>query len=1108
LPGLRHPQAIPSLTRPFRARQDRQILLLVAVLSLLPFILESLGLLGLFDAASRSVPGSPVTAAAFAPVAGSRNGLAALHLLPHLLILALAIGTFAVGWLCRQLSRDDEIIAWGFISLGLGLLHTVPVLALELCSGLGNGVDPHTPALGAIGRGGAMVFFTTGLWLLTRRGRPRQARHWRLAGAGLVGLLGATTLLSFVAARIGPAGGGDTWPRLVGLLPLLLWGLAVATVATAPPRLNQVRSCLERATVLALLPLGMAQAYLAFASRTAIDDHPSIAHGLLAGACLLACGSAAIDLLRLHDAEREARERRFLRGLIDALPQLITLKDEQGRFTLVNRAAAEFIGREADQIIGRDPADWGDDPVVAARFRENDRLLLSEMRRDTREDTLVDAVGRRRVFDSRREPIVSPDESALLVLGVASEITELRAAQAALEGQNRLQSVLMDSLPNPIFIKDLQGRYIGLNAACAEFFDRAAGTILGKTVRDVFPPDQAREHEAADAELLAGPGRQAYESRVPCGDGSLRNVVIHKAIFPDADGKVAGLVGLLIDVTEARAAEAALRASEERWRTMIENQGEGIGIIDPQERFTFANPAAERIFGVPPGGLAGRQLADFLAGASLARLRDQFAPNRPLERASYELQITTPERIARDLLVTVSPHVGSDGAFAGLFGIFRDITANKRAESALRANLKQTRLILDQASDPFVMLDGKRAVTRWNRRAEELFGWPYQEVTGHPLTEFLGDVFHRPDGEDLLASLESGTTGPAARTAFMSTARTRDGRELPIEVSAWSVRAGDQVLVNAFMRDLSAAQTALREKEILDVQLRQAQKLEAIGQLAAGIAHEINTPTQYVGDNLRFLTDAFADISRALDAYGRMFAAARAGERDAGGAAEIAATLAGLDLDYLASEVPTALRQSLEGMDRVATIVRAMKEFSHPGTLQKQAVDINHGIRNTITVSRNEWKYVAELVTDLDEALPPVPCLPGELNQVILNLIVNSAHAICQKTGGEGAKGTIRVTTRQVGDCAEIRVADDGAGIPAAIRDRIFEPFFTTKEVGKGTGQGLTIAHAVVTQKHGGTLAFETEEGRGTTFIIRLPLDPERGQACREAEHEEEHSVR
>ncbi|MHB8078228.1 MAG: PAS domain-containing sensor histidine kinase [Candidatus Krumholzibacteriia bacterium] len=1107
MPWPRLSRAVSWMLQPFHARPDRQVLLLVAALSLTPFILDAVGLLSFIDATAHlasASSGPGVTAL----MADSRQSLAALHLVQHLLILALAVGTFAFGWLYRRLSRDDDIAAWGFLVLGLGLLHTVPVLVLELVPGLQGHVDPHAPVLGVISRSAAMIFVAVGLWILTRRGYPRRPRHWRIATAGLAGSLGAATLFTVLAARAGLADLTGATVQLAGMLPLLLWGGAMAVATTAPPARNRSRSCLERATVLALVPLGMAQGYLAFASRWGGDNHPAIAHGLLAGACLLGCGGAVVDLLRLHDAQRGARERSFLRGLIDALPQLITLKDEQGRFTLVNRAAAEFMGRDPDQIIGRDPAEWGDDPAVAARFRAEDRRLLDEMRRDVREDTLADATGRLRVFLSLRQPILAPDEDALLVLGVSSEITELRSAQTALEDQNRLQSVLMDALPNPIFIKDPQGRYLGYNAACAEFFRRDRQELVGRTAGDLFPPERAQEHEMVDAHLMAAPGQHSYESILTRGDGSLRNVIMQKATFQNADGEVAGLIGLILDVTEARAAEAAVRTSEERWRTMIENQGEGVGIIDLEERFVFANPAAERIFGVPRDGLTARRLADFLAPQSLAHIRGEAGRNRRGERASYEVQITTPDGLARDLLVTVTPHRDADGTFAGLFGIFRDITVSKRAEQALRTSLKQTRMILDQASDPFVTLDEQRTVARWNRRAEELFGWSHQEVIGRPLADLLGNVAPRPDGDGLLDRLGPVLTGATARAAFRSTVRGRDGRELPVEVSAWSVRTEERTLVNAFMRDLSEEQAAQREKEILDVQLRQAQKLEAIGQLAAGIAHEINTPTQYVGDNLRFLADAFADVARALDAYGRLVAASRNGPPDPAVAAEVAQTLAGLDLGYLATEVPTALNQSLEGVERVATIVRAMKEFSHPGSQQKQAVDINHGIRNTITVSRNEWKYVAELETELDETLPAVPCLPGELNQVILNLIVNGAHAIRERTGGTGAKGTLRVATRRNGCCVEIRVSDDGAGIPAAIRDRIFEPFFTTKEVGKGTGQGLTIAHAVVTQKHGGTLTFETAEGRGTTFIIRLPLDPDGGQACGEAVHEEEHSVR
>ncbi len=196
-----------------------------------------------------------------------------------------------------------------------------------------------------------------------------------------------------------------------------------------------------------------------------------------------------------------------------------------------------------------------------------------------------------------------------------------------------------------------------------------------------------------------------------------------------------------------------------------------------------------------------------------------------------------------------------------------------------------------------------------------------------------------------------------------------------------------------------------------------------------------------------------------------------------------------LDWDYLKEEIPRAIDQSIEGIQRVTSIVQAMKEFSHPGSKQKINADLNRIIETTITISRNEWKYVATLETDLDPELQSVPCLVDEMGQVILNLLINAAHAIENELGNnpEGKKGRICISTRQYDQYVEIRISDTGCGIPASIESKVFDPFFTTKEVGKGTGQGLTIAHDVITGKHNGTLVFETEPGAGTTFIIRLP---------------------
>jgi signal transduction histidine kinase/HAMP domain-containing protein len=266
-----------------------------------------------------------------------------------------------------------------------------------------------------------------------------------------------------------------------------------------------------------------------------------------------------------------------------------------------------------------------------------------------------------------------------------------------------------------------------------------------------------------------------------------------------------------------------------------------------------------------------------------------------------------------------------------------------------------------------------------------------------------------------------------------------------------------------------------------------SQKLESVGRLAAGVSHEINTPVQFVTDNVHFLrtsmTDiaavalAYRDLQRAVQSQGDVVAAAqRAAE------AEKAA-----DLDYVLENAPPAIDSALEGLGRIATIVRSMKEFAHPDQAVKQSADLNQAIRSTLVVARNEYKYVAELDTQLAD-LPLVQCYLGEFNQVILNLLVNASHAISDVVKDSGNLGKITVRSRLDGDEVEISIADTGMGIPEAVRAKIFDPFFTTKEVGKGTGQGLAIARSVIVNKHGGTLRFETECGKGTTFYIRLPV--------------------
>ncbi|QDT12181.1 sensor histidine kinase [Planctomycetes bacterium K23_9] len=281
--------------------------------------------------------------------------------------------------------------------------------------------------------------------------------------------------------------------------------------------------------------------------------------------------------------------------------------------------------------------------------------------------------------------------------------------------------------------------------------------------------------------------------------------------------------------------------------------------------------------------------------------------------------------------------------------------------------------------------------------------------------------------------------------------------------------------------------------EKIELRLAQAQKLESIGELAAGIAHEINTPIQYVGDNTRFVQTACDDLVDVLQSCQALIATLNE-EGDVDKAKQTLQTsLDDADVEYLLEEIPSAITQTLDGVDRVANIVRAMKEFSHPGVSEMALTDLSNAIENTVMVARNEWKYVAEMETEFDPDLPPVSCLPGELNQVLLNMVVNSAHAIAESLGESSEqKGKIKISTHLATPFAEIRISDNGTGVAEEDIQRIFAPFFTTKAVGKGTGQGLAIAQTVIVEKHGGAIEVESQLGQGTTFIIKIPIDQTR----------------
>ena len=411
------------------------------------------------------------------------------------------------------------------------------------------------------------------------------------------------------------------------------------------------------------------------------------------------------------------------------------------------------------------------------------------------------------------------------------------------------------------------------------------------------------------------------------------------------------------------------------------------------------------------------------------------------------------------------------------------------AEESLRRSHAETSQFLNAIQSILIGVDAQGKIIWWNHAAQKIFAMEEAEVVGKSLNA-CGAHWNFPDITARLAEMVSQQEPVYLNDVLL---RRAQEEEAILGFALHPFKQGPEGASGGLLIGVDVTQ-----RRILEAQLCQAQKLESIGQIAAGIAHEINTPTQYVGDNTRFIRDAFTDIQTVLEKFTELLESVRGGSLRPELIAEVERELQATDIEYLSEEVPHAIEQSLEGVSRIARIVQSMKDFAHPGSGEKMSADINKAIESTITVARNEWKYVAEMETHFDKALPPVPCLLGEFNQVILNMIINATHAIADVVGdGSQGKGKITVTTAKVDDAwVEVRVADTGTGIPVEARSRIFDPFFTTKEVGKGTGQGLAISHTVIVEKHGGQLSFETEMGRGTAFIIRLPLEPS-GKTCR-----------
>jgi len=537
--------------------------------------------------------------------------------------------------------------------------------------------------------------------------------------------------------------------------------------------------------------------------------------------------------------------------------------------------------------------------------------------------------------------------------------TLVRRRTQALDSQVSFLQTLIDAIPSPIYYKDRRGVYLGCNTAFEAFIGKKRGTIVGQTVFDVAPGKSAAVYHQADLHLITKGGTQIYDTAVQPADGSVREVVFHKAAFTDGNGDVAGLVGVILDITERKQAEKALFTNERKYRRIFENSVVGFFQSTPQGRFISVNPALAKMLGYSSPQETVSSISD---------IATQYFVN-PQDRVRYK-----------------------------------------------------------------------------------------QILNDHGYVEGFEHEAQRKDGSRLWVS-------DSTRAYFEDQDQT--------------------VHYEGVVIDISHRKRVDAERDKLQSQLIQAQKMESIGQLAAGVAHEINNPTGFVSSNLKSLQEYQQRMRRLIGDYQQLKAALQVlpqGQLPPNVTALIATTGATekeIDIQYILNDVDGLIGDCRQGTDRIEKIVADLKYFSHPGENKMKQTDINAGIESCLNVVHNELKYKATIVKQLGK-VPLIRAYPQQLNQVFMNILVNAAQAIEQC-------GEIRIATTVVDGEAVIQISDTGCGIPAENLGKVFDPFFTTKAVGTGTGLGMNIAYNII-NKHNGTIRVTSTVGQGTMFCIRLPL--------------------
>jgi PAS domain S-box-containing protein len=595
--------------------------------------------------------------------------------------------------------------------------------------------------------------------------------------------------------------------------------------------------------------------------------------------------------------------------------------------------------------------------------------------------------------------------------------------------------------------------------------------------RALHPDERVAVYMARSRHLQGTDSGYRSEYRVQRQDGEWLWLLEIGCILRDSAGVAIQVHGVLLDITVDRESQFRVQQRLERLSTIFDYTYQFTGLLSPEGVLLEINRSALRAAEVSRSESVGKP---FWEGpiwvrqphSDTERLRDGIARAGRGEFVRFQMQADNPQGGPKRIVdFSLLPVFDDEGAVTSILSEGRDVTDIVNAQHALRKLEDRLAVAANTANLGLWDIDLSTGDGWHNDRCWTMLGYEPHEI-GTGIQQWLS-MLHPDDLAPTMALMqEQRETGGDFRTEYRM--RAKDGSWRWIHCYGRTASSTDP---DAEKR-MAGVHLDVTERKEAEMRSHTAERLESVGKLAAGVAHEINTPVQFVSDSIYFVRDGLYELLALTDRLRTM------ATRDQCNVNSVAALSA--HLPYLVENLPKALERSLDGLKRVSEIVNSMRELAHPDRPEMSDIDVNHVIQNALVVARSQYKYVAEVETDFEQ-LPSVRGHAGELNQVLLNLLVNASHAISDVVGDSERKGLIRISSRAEGNEVVICVSDTGSGIPADIRNRVFEPFFTTKEVGRGTGQGLAISHNIIVKRHGGKIDFESTVGQGTVFRLRLP---------------------